>query len=410
MSEQTLSVVIPNFNHADCLAAAVESCYLHGRPADEVVVVDDGSTDDSMHVLERLAREYPSLRIIRHERNRGAASALNTGVHAARCQWVLLRAADDLFPGGSIDAFRRIAEQFPESGLITGDVVYFQRDPSRGVREHMGRSRIPVAITAQSFVERFGNNLIHGAASFCRKRWITEAGGLDEALRWHCDWHLFTRIGLNRGFVYAPEVFGCMRLNAESYNAKGTSIENLQSAVLERLIEKLEASSEELSRILASGSLDFFGEPLLCIFRKQGKAQSDVWGTLFREQPDAVRQARLETGLGAVMNGFLSRNRELLRAHAGRVAIFGAGGHTRWLMECWRERGIPAAVMILDSGGGEVSGELMGVPVCRLEAVSKLAGALVVLSSKSYEPALASLMEQRAPGVRYLRIWGADDR
>jgi hypothetical protein len=404
----TLSVVIPLFNHASFIGQSVASCVHQSHPPDEVIVVDDASTDGSEVVLSALVRDHPRLRLIHHKENLGAAAALNTGVQAARSDWVLARAADDLSPPGSFAAFQRAAEAFPNAGLITGDLVYFESDAERGTREPTGRSRQHAAVSPKTFVETFGGNILHGAASFVRTEWARDEGGFDEALRWHCDWFLLMSLGLSRGFVYAPDVLGAMRLNPYSYNARGTAAADQQSQVMAHLIARLEQKPDMLEYCLAVGCLDFFGEPLQALLRLASPARRRRFAPILRPPTDAVRAARNATGPALVLREFLTSQAARIRSHAGAAAIFGAGGHTRQLLAIWRELDLPRPAVILDTAAFPPTQDIDGVPVGRPAVVKKLSRPLVILSSKSYEPLFASAMEAELPGVPYLKIWGAN--
>ena len=90
MSFPTVSVVIPCFNQGHFLSEALESVLAQTRPADEVVVVDDGSTDNTSAVVRR----FPSIRCIRQP-NRGLASARNTGLRHTSCDYLVFLDADD---------------------------------------------------------------------------------------------------------------------------------------------------------------------------------------------------------------------------------------------------------------------------------------------------------------------------
>ena len=83
------SVVIPTHNRADHLAEAVRSVHGQTFPAHEIIVVDDGSTDDTAEVVEALIRDGVPVRYLR-QANQGAAAARNRGIRAAGGDWIAL--------------------------------------------------------------------------------------------------------------------------------------------------------------------------------------------------------------------------------------------------------------------------------------------------------------------------------
>ena len=74
-----LSIVIPHYNHVDLLPEALDAIARQTMSPFEVVVVDDGSTDESVARLESLVASIPGSRICRHPENRGVNAACNTG-------------------------------------------------------------------------------------------------------------------------------------------------------------------------------------------------------------------------------------------------------------------------------------------------------------------------------------------
>lgn len=86
-----VSVVIPAYNRAHCVAAAVESVFAQTFKDVEVIAVDDGSSDGTGDVLEKFGQR---IHLIRQD-NRGASSARNTGVRAARGKWIAFLDSDD---------------------------------------------------------------------------------------------------------------------------------------------------------------------------------------------------------------------------------------------------------------------------------------------------------------------------
>src|ERR1700737_1860 len=93
--EKLLTVVIPHFNQKDFLPRAVASV-LSGETSEiEIIIVDDGSTDDSQPVLAALEALNPLITVIRGKTNKGVPAALNTGLAAARGRYVSFLGADD---------------------------------------------------------------------------------------------------------------------------------------------------------------------------------------------------------------------------------------------------------------------------------------------------------------------------
>ncbi len=92
-SGPSISVVIPCYNAAHFLRATIESILQQTRPATEVIVVDDGSTDDSARIAASFG---PPVRVIRQE-NQGESAARNRGIEAATGDWVAFLDADDLW-------------------------------------------------------------------------------------------------------------------------------------------------------------------------------------------------------------------------------------------------------------------------------------------------------------------------
>ncbi|MCI5105822.1 MAG: glycosyltransferase [Pseudomonadales bacterium] len=91
MNKPTVSVIIPSYNRGQSLPRALDSVLAQTRPAEEIIVVDDGSDDGTAAML---ARDYPELACLVQE-NRGVSAARNTGIRAARGDWIALLDSDD---------------------------------------------------------------------------------------------------------------------------------------------------------------------------------------------------------------------------------------------------------------------------------------------------------------------------
>ena len=90
-AHREVSVVIPTFDRAELVCRALRSVYQQTLPPDEVLVVDDGSTDDT---AARVEREFPQARVIRQD-NMGVSAARNRGIEEAQGRWIALLDSDD---------------------------------------------------------------------------------------------------------------------------------------------------------------------------------------------------------------------------------------------------------------------------------------------------------------------------
>jgi hypothetical protein len=111
----TVSIVIRCFNHDRYVGEAIDSSLAQSWPDTEVVVVDDGSTDNSAAVIRR----RPGVRLVQ-QTNRGLAAARNAGLAACRGDVVIFLDADDrLWPDAARTAMRVLAEH-PDAGMVFG--------------------------------------------------------------------------------------------------------------------------------------------------------------------------------------------------------------------------------------------------------------------------------------------------
>lgn len=109
------SIIMPVYNRAAVVGRAIRSCLSQGFPSFEIVAVDDASSDDSAAAIRVF--DDPRVRLIVHEKNRGCGPARNSGMAAARGEWlVFLDSDDELLPGALEAIHRRAAAADPSIG------------------------------------------------------------------------------------------------------------------------------------------------------------------------------------------------------------------------------------------------------------------------------------------------------
>jgi glycosyltransferase involved in cell wall biosynthesis len=118
-----VSVIIPCYNQAHFLSESIESALSQTYPEIEVVVVDDGSPDNTAEVVVR----YPDVRYVQQV-NRGLAEARNGGFRASSGQYVLFLDADDRLTPNAVEAHLSCFAKHPEAGFVVGDIDLISED------------------------------------------------------------------------------------------------------------------------------------------------------------------------------------------------------------------------------------------------------------------------------------------
>jgi glycosyltransferase involved in cell wall biosynthesis len=164
-----LSVIIPNLNMSRFLPDAIRSVQRQDVPVEEIIVVDNQSTDDSRDVIDRLRGSDNRIRII-EVTPEGPSKASNAGIAAARGDLIALLHADDVWPAGKLryqmDRFARA----PKVDIVAGFVTFF---------ETLDRERLEPA--AGSRVET--EFVIHAGTWVWRRSVFDVVGTFDETMR-----------------------------------------------------------------------------------------------------------------------------------------------------------------------------------------------------------------------------------
>ena len=121
----TVTVVIPCYNYARFLRAAVGSVLIQDGALVDIVIVDDASTDESLAVARELASGDRRIRVLAHPENLGAVRTFNDGLAQATGEFLIRLDADDMLTPGSVARAVAVAQAFPSVGLVYGHPVHF---------------------------------------------------------------------------------------------------------------------------------------------------------------------------------------------------------------------------------------------------------------------------------------------
>ena len=178
-----VSVVIPCHNSARYLSESVDSVLTQTYPAIEIVVVDDGSTDDTSAVARTLPVEYV------YQQNRGVSAARNNGIRHSHGKYIVFLDYDDRLLPRAVEIGVRLLEEHPECAMAVGEHRYIAADgtPLGSSHKHAtGRDHYEMLLE-HNFVET-------PCYALHRRSSLTATGLFDETLHGGEDHELYLRI------------------------------------------------------------------------------------------------------------------------------------------------------------------------------------------------------------------------
>ncbi len=205
------SVVIPCYNQGGYLRETVQSVVASAYPNIEIIIVDDGSKDNSQEVAMKIAEEHKNVRYI-HQKNSGPSKARNHGIRLAQGKYILPLDADDLIAPNYIPEAVTILENRPDVQL-----VYCEAEKFEGKTGHWKLRPFSLNLLAR-------DNMIFVSGIFRKSDW-EKCGGFDEDMIWgREDWEFWISLLKNGGeVVKLPFVGFYYRVKANSRRKGMTS-------------------------------------------------------------------------------------------------------------------------------------------------------------------------------------------
>jgi glycosyltransferase involved in cell wall biosynthesis len=248
--QPTLSVVMPNFNHARFLPESLSAILDQSHRPLEVIVIDDASSDDSVAVVERLAQQDPLIQLIRNERNRGVIDSFNRGIELARGDYILGAAADDRVLPGFFEKSLQLLARYPEAGFCSTDSLVIDEEGNElhGYYPPTTITRSPVYLPPERalLLLRRYVSWFQGNTTIYRRDVVRELGGFRADLGSFTDQFQRLVIALRHGACYIPEPLGVVRIMTGNYSARARSDPQAYLTSLRRAEELMRTTYRDL--------------------------------------------------------------------------------------------------------------------------------------------------------------------
>lgn len=219
-----VSIVVPVYNLQDYLAETLDSILAQSYQHFEVLVVDDGSTDDTVKLVNSYQKRDSRIVLLSNQRKKGVSGARNTGIFAAKGEWIAFLDGDDLWTTDAIEVRVECINQYPDAEFITADMANFYDNTSTAESSW--------AVTNNDWHDCFGKYLISGkpiildepinkflrsvpiwtGVAMIKTSVLHSLGGFDESLPSCEDTQLWLKVAAKTNrLVFAPKVVAYYR-------------------------------------------------------------------------------------------------------------------------------------------------------------------------------------------------------
>lgn len=262
MSNISISAVIPAYNASKYIQSALDSLLNQTLPLSEIIVVDDGSTDDTAAIVSYLSQDFPIIKLIQLQSNLGIANARNTGIDVANGEFVLFMDADDIvLPSLLYDEYENLRqmESIMQSELALCHSAYaYINELGNEIGDVVRWKQLfPEETLGYQFVR---NNIITSSGVLIKREILLEMGRFNSAIKCSEDYELWLRIASKYGFAYIDKPLVKVRRHANNSSKSLARMLKAEQEILKRYtIEEMEKAIEKRHLPWWENKVDYIG-------------------------------------------------------------------------------------------------------------------------------------------------------
>ena len=224
MSQQPwLSVIIPTYNGSKYLAAALNSVIVQQDKRIECIVIDDGSTDDTLSIVEDFQARL-NIKLITKARAGNWVVNTNHALSVASGKYACFLHQDDLWLEGRLDRVKEAIAAYPQASMYLHDSMFIDEQG-----KPLGLWRCPLAnkrriISAEEMVEKLlVQNFVAIPAPVFKRSAALEIGGLSDELWYTADWDFWLKLAALGDTCYIPKSLAAFRVHGDSQTIRRSS-------------------------------------------------------------------------------------------------------------------------------------------------------------------------------------------
>ncbi len=234
-----VSIIVPAFNCADYITDSIESALEQDYPNKEIIVIDDGSTDSTPEVLSGFDGKITLIQ----QQNSGSAVARNTGIQAAKGDFIAFLDSDDLWFPGKLTLQVEYLNAHPDIGLVYHDWMVWEMN-QEGTYPPLCAPELPVgkpetdnSNSGWIYERLFSESIIHTTSAMLRRDLVEKAGLFDTELRKGQDYEYWFRISRYTRVSKLKAVLSAYRINPQSVTCRPSTV-NYAALVIEKVLSR----------------------------------------------------------------------------------------------------------------------------------------------------------------------------
>lgn len=291
----TITVIVTAYNQGRFLTKSLKSVFSQTRKPSEVVVVDDGSFDNTFEILANFKKKLADqnkkkIKYIRHQKNLGPLSTFNNGLNVARGDYLIFLPADDWFAPTILEEEAAVLDK---NGGI--NVVYSQAISVQNGKEEL-RVATPAGtktVVSRNEFERLltQGNFVPLLTAMFRRRLYEKLGGWDVNLRFHADHEFWIRLAKSHPFAYLAKPLAYYRVHSQADHLRPEFLSSFESEFSYILAKHLSENQPKLANIRRQAYSYYYQTASATkILEGDLKKAADFWLKSFLKKPFSFNQ------------------------------------------------------------------------------------------------------------------------
>lgn len=227
-----ISVIIPTYNYAHFLPLALESVLNQNYKNFEIIIVDDGSEDDTEKIVKNISKKNGGVKIhyIKHPKNLGFAEAMNSGVSVSNGEYINFLSADDILLPNFLEKEVTLLDKEKGVAMVYSAIVFIDEKGKRKRKQKLRKWQI----LKDSYSSLIIGNHINLVTCLVRSKLLKVCGHFNPKIKQMPDWDMWLRVSKKGNIAYIPEYLALYRVHKASLT--GAIRQNFENIGKERKI------------------------------------------------------------------------------------------------------------------------------------------------------------------------------